>query len=190
MRTLPASALAALALASACGERPSTRGAQDAPPRAAPAGEALVRPVAAPPNAAGFASRVDMPIPVGSVGARATSLAHRPLPVAKAGATLPRGPFAVIRSAADLASLWRRAGGEGSPPAVDFSGSTVIALRLPPGAARDTFAPTAHVVGGRTQVVLHPGTPRGVGARPGDRIELYRISTTGAPIYRVRYDTR
>lgn len=187
MRTSPASALAALALLSACGERPSGR---DAPVRAAPAGEALLPPVAAPVNAAGFASRLDMPVPAGSVGTRATSLAHRPLPLANAGATLPRGPFAVIRSAAELASFWRRAGGEGPPPAMDFSGSAVIALRLPPGAARDTFAPAAHLVGGRTQVVLHPGTPRGVGARPGDRIELYRIATGGAPVFRVRYDSR
>lgn len=176
--------LVALAVLSACGDR-------SAPPVQTSAGSAapaLLPPVSAPVNAAGLPSPLVPPIPAYSTGKRAEPLAHAPLPLERAAADLPRGPFLLIRSEDDLAKLWTRARGMGPPPAVDFSRSAVLALRLPAGAARDEFAPTTHPVAGQTQVLLRPGTPNAVGIRPADRLELYEISTAGGPVSRVRFD--
>ncbi|MBD0321082.1 MAG: hypothetical protein ICV87_12155 [Gemmatimonadetes bacterium] len=84
-------------------------------------------------------------------------------------------------------STWRRAGGTGAPPRVDFARAAVIALRLPAGAKREAFTPLAHAVEGGTQVVLPASTPRHVGALPTDRLEFYAVPITGGPISRVRY---
>lgn len=169
MRNTPLPLLAALGIL-ACG------GAETPPKQAPPQLAAATTP---PPP--------DVPIPAGSRGTPAATVEHAPLPYARAARTLPRSPYLLIRSAVEMDSTWRQAGGSGAPPEVDFARAAVIALRLPADAKRDAFTPLAHAVEGGTQVVLPAATPRHVGALPTDRLEFYAIPITGGPVSRVRY---
>jgi hypothetical protein len=169
MRNTPLPLLAALSVL-ACG------GAETPPEQAPPR-----------PAAASTPPPPDVPIPAGSRGTPAAPVEHAPLPYSRAARTLPRSPYLLIRSAAELDSTWRQAGGSGAPPKVDFARTAVVALRLPAGAERDAFTPLAHAVGGATQVVLPAATPRHVGALPTDRLEFYAVAITGGPVSRVRY---
>ena len=128
-----------------------------------------------------------MPIPAGSRGTPARLIDGASVPFAHADTALPRSPFILIRSAAELDSTWRLAGGAGAAPKVDFARSSVLVLRLTRSLNREDVVPLAHTVDGTTQIVLPAATPRHVGGAASDHLEFYEVSIAGGPVSRVRY---
>jgi hypothetical protein len=112
---------------------------------------------------------------------------HSTLQVSHAGKKLPRNPFTLIRTPAELEIHWRSAGGTGAPPPVDFTRAAVISLRLPASADPARMAPRIYSIQQGTHVLLLDGTPRELGGHPSDRIHYYRIATDAGPVASVRY---
>jgi len=112
---------------------------------------------------------------------------HSALPVARAEKRLPRNPFTLLRTPAELEHHWRLAGGTGAPPPVDFTRASVISLRLPASADPVRMAPRIYSIQQGTHVLLLDGTPRELRDRPSDRIHYYQIATEAGPVASVRY---
>lgn len=112
---------------------------------------------------------------------------HSALPVSRARKKLPRNPFTLLRTPADLEKHWRLAGGTGAPPHVDFTRAAVISLRLPASADPVRMAPRIFSIQQGTHVLLLNGTPRELGGQPTDRIHYYQIATVAGPVASVRY---
>lgn len=189
MRLLtPPTALAALLLAACGNDRPSAvdtdRHAAAETPRTTPRNKVTL--AGSGNSGGGHPASAMADIPSTSKGVPAAGLRHPPLPLSGADSTLFRSPFFVLRTASDFEDRWKRAGGKGKPPHVDFGAAVVIGLRLPAGAKREDHAPVAHSVGGGTQVVLRAETPTHVGGVPTDRVEFYAVPLVGGPLARVR----
>lgn len=112
---------------------------------------------------------------------------HSALPVSRAEKRLPRNPFTLLRTPAELEKHWRLAGGTGGPPPVNFRRSAVISLRLPASADPGRMAPRIYSIQQGTHVLLRDGTPRELGGLPTDRIHYYQVPTEAGPVASVRY---
>jgi hypothetical protein len=112
---------------------------------------------------------------------------HSALPVSRAEKKLPRNPFTVLRTPAELEHHWRLAGGIGAPPKVDFSRAAVISLRLPASSDAARMAPHIYSIQKGTHVLLRDGTPRELGGQSTDRIHYYEVATGAGPVASVRY---
>lgn len=118
---------------------------------------------------------------------RAGPVPHSALPVSRAEKKLPRNPFTLLRTPAELEKHWRLAGGTGAVPQVDFTRSAVISLRLPISAEPARMSPRIYSIQRGTHVLLLDGTPRELGGQPTDRIYYYQIPTDAGPVASVRY---
>lgn len=112
---------------------------------------------------------------------------HSALPVSRAEKKLPRNPFTLLRTSAELEHHWRLAGGTGAPPPVDFSRAAVISLRLPASADPARMAPRIYSIQKGTHVLLRDGSPRELGGQPTDRIHYYQVAIEAGPVASVRY---
>ena len=118
---------------------------------------------------------------------RAEPVQHSVMPISRAGKKLPRNPFTLLRTPAEMEKHWRFAGGTGAPPPVDFTRAAVISLRLPASADPVRMAPRIYSIQQGTHVLLLDGTPREVGGQPSDRIHYYQIATEAGPVASVWY---
>ena len=116
----------------------------------------------------------------------ATPLRLEPQAAALSSASAPAlGPYALIRDETALSRIWPEAAG--TPPAVDFRTTNLLALRVHAGVSSDSAAPHVLVRKGLTFVMLR----RGAGPTTytaGSHVRLYAIPIAEGPVRTVAYE--